>query len=262
MKKQLFLLPLLAGFVLTGCKITIGDKTITFLEKKQQENNSEVEEDTGALPSHMLEKFEGYKLARKVKNGGRYLLGVYRTKEDLMRFANGEMHKDSKGSYPFYLETVAGTVQGAAEVEVKFVSDDEFTLQVFAPGKAWDQKYIGIYNGLSIYDKQVVSIAMLDSTDQTKYTCTAPDKNGNPKTETYTEFDYKFKFLNEFEGNKMYTPVVYAQYAGLADEEATPKFMGTGHAKSGADYTSIDSKNTYEAVEPSDYDLVHLYEKL
>ena len=260
MKKQLLLLPLLGGLLLSGCKITLGNKTFYLFEKKGS-NNEEAQEEELELPDHILGEFRGYKLARKVKDGGRYLLGVYRIKENLIRFANGEMHADNKGKYPFYMETNSATVEDVAEVEVKMVGNDEFTMQVFASGKDWDKKYIGIYNGLSIYDKQVVSIAMLDSTDQTSYTCTAPDKYGNPKTETYTDFVYKFKFIKDFEGTLMYTPAAYAAFKNLEEEEATPKFMGTGHASSGPDYTSIDSKNTYEAMDPETYDLVHLYEK-
>ena len=51
-----------------------------------------------------------------------------------MRFANGEMHADSKGKYPFYMETNSATVEDVAEVEVKMVGNDEFTMQVFASG--------------------------------------------------------------------------------------------------------------------------------
>ena len=261
MKKQLFLLPLLGGLLLSGCKITIFGKTIKIGEKEENKEQQNEQEQELQLPNNILEEFQGYKLARKVKDGGRYILGVYRIKEDLMRFANGEKHSDSKGKYPFYMETNSATVEGAAEIEVKMVGNDEFTMQVFASGKEWDQKYIGIYNGESIYGKQVVSIAMLDSPDQTSYTCTAPGKDGQPKTDTYTDFVSKFKLIDQFEETVMYTPAAYAKFTALGDEEATPKFMGTGHASSGADYTSIDSKNTYDAVDPEVYDLVHLYEK-
>ena len=41
MKKSLFLLPLLGGFVLAGCKITIGAKTFYLFEKKPEEQNQD-----------------------------------------------------------------------------------------------------------------------------------------------------------------------------------------------------------------------------
>ena len=47
MKKSLFLLPLLGGFVLTGCTITIGGKTLTFFEKNASGNETEKGTGTG-----------------------------------------------------------------------------------------------------------------------------------------------------------------------------------------------------------------------
>lgn len=50
MKKSLFLLPLLGGFVLTGCKFTIGNKTFKFFEKDEEkpaEENKEGEKGGG-----------------------------------------------------------------------------------------------------------------------------------------------------------------------------------------------------------------------
>ena len=44
MKKSLFLLPLLGGFVLSGCTITIGNKTFKLFEKDKQEETIELEE--------------------------------------------------------------------------------------------------------------------------------------------------------------------------------------------------------------------------
>ena len=44
MKKSLFLLPLLGGFVLSGCTITIGNKTFKLFEKDKQEETKKEEE--------------------------------------------------------------------------------------------------------------------------------------------------------------------------------------------------------------------------
>ena len=262
MKKQLFLLPLLGGLLLTGCKITIGNKTIYLFEKKsekqqEQQKEGEKQDDKEKLPDNFCEEFKGYKLAREVKDGGRYKLGVYRQKENLMRFVNGDYHRDSKGYYPFYMATVAGNeencMENAAEIEVKFVGNDEFTMQVFAEGQVWHQKYIAVYAASSSFGNQVMSIALLDTPDQTSYT--------NPKdSKTFTDLTSHFKFYTEFNDTVAYAPAAPFQYPDV-DEEIVPKFMGTGHASEGADYTSVDCKSYEAALDYENYDLAHLYEK-
>ena len=258
MKKQLFLLPLLGGLLLTGCKITIGNKTIYIGEKKGSNNEEKkTEEDTNKLPDNFCETFKGYQLARSVKDGGRYKLGVYRQKEDLMRFVNGDYHRDSKGYYPFYMATVAGNesdvMEKAAEIEVKFVGNDEFTMQVFASGQVWDQKYIAVYSASSSFGNQVMSIALLDTPDQASYT--------NPKdNKTFTDLTSHFKFYTVYNDVTAYAPAAPFQYPEV-DEEKVPKFMGTGHANEGADYTSVDCKSYEAALDYESYDLAHLYEK-
>lgn len=247
MKKRLFLIPLTAGFVLTGCKVTLFGKTFTFFEKK---GSTDVE-----LPQNFLKEFQGYKLATSVKDGGRYLLGVYRVNEDLMRFANGDYHRDGNKYFPFYMATVAGTTEGAAEIEVKMVGNDEFTMQVFASGQVWDQKYIGVYSAESTYGNSVMSIALLDSPDQTSYT--------DPKdSKTSDNVSAKFKFYTTYEEMPAYAPAAPFQFPDI-DEEKVPKFMGTGHNTSDGepDYTSIDCKSYDIALNSELYDLAHLYEK-
>ncbi len=258
MKKQLFLLPLLGGLLLTGCKITIGNKSIYFFEKKGKEQEQENKEDEGEkLPDNFCEEFRGYKIARNVEDGGRYLLGVYRQKEDLMRFANGDYHRDSKGYYPFYMGTVAGNEDGvmtkAAEIEVKFVNDNEFTMQVFAEGQVWHQKYIGVYAASSSFGNSVMSIALLDSPDQTSYT--------DPKSsKTYQNPTSHFRYYEKYNDVLAYAPAAPFQYPDV-DEELVPKFIGTGHASEGADYTSMDCKSYETALDYESYDLAHLYVK-
>ena len=247
MKKQLFLLPLLGGLVLSGCTIKIGNKTIKLFEKKGSGESVE-------WPDNWCAEFQGYKIATEVKEGVRYLLGNYRVREDIMRFANGDYHRDDKGYYPFYMGTVAKTVEGAAEIEIKFTNKEEgeFSMQMFCRGQVWHQKYIGVYAAESSFGNQVMSIALLDSPDQTSYT--------DPKSnKTYTPSGV-FKFYKEFDGMMAYAPAAPFQYPDR-DEEKVPKFFGTGHASEGDDFTSMDCKSYETALLADDYDLSHLYEK-
>lgn len=255
MKKQLFLLPLLGGLLLTGCKITLGNKTIYLFEKKPSNSEKEGEKED-ALPDNFCEEFRGYKIARSVKDGGKYLLGVYRQRENLMRFANGDYHRDDKGYYPFYMGTVAGTdsevMSKAAEIEVKFVGENEFTMQMFCEGQVWNRKYIGVYAASSSFGNSVMSIALLDSPDQTSYT--------DPKSnKTYTPSSH-FKYYTEYNDTVAYAPAAPFKYPDV-DEEIVPKFLGSGHASEGADYTSMDCKSYETALDYESYDLAHLYEK-
>jgi len=250
MKKKLLVLPVLAGLMLTGCKITLFGKTFYLFEKKPEE-----EEKQKQTTDHLKMEFGDYKLATSVKDGGRYLLGVYRTREKIMRFANGYKHEDEKGDYPFYMETVENTTEGAAEVEVKMLNNKEFTLQVFAEGTPWHEKYIGIYCATSSYKNKVCSIAMLDSYDQTEYSYTSGSGSG-----TAAEITGKFQYVKEFENFLTYAPAACAKFDFLQDIDVLPKFMGTGHANEGDDYTSIDSRNAYAAIDAGTYDLAHLYE--
>ena len=265
MKKSLILLPLLAGLTLSGCEINLFGKKIVIRGKdgenqNQNNNNNNNNNNDGGEGNtlYTLEEFQGHKLVKEVKDGGRYYLGVYRHEEDLIRFFNGDYHRDSKGYYPYYLNTVAGTVTGAAEVEVKFVGNDEFALLVHANGEVYDGKYIGVYSASSSYGNNVMSVAAFDSLDQTTYQ--------DPKTQQrYTDFTMKFKFLSTYEGTNCYAPAAMFKYPDV-DEEAVPKFLGTGHIsekskeEGQSDYTSIDSKSYEVALDPEQYDLAHFYE--
>ena len=255
MKKQLFLIPVVGAFLLAGCQIKIGNKVFKFFEKNNSSSNEE------GLPSNFKEEYNGYKLARSVKNGGRYILGVYRTREDKMRFANGDYHYGYNAStkvdndwFPFYLGTVEGSTEEAAEIEVKFTSNDEFTMQVFAEGKPWDKKYIGVYAASSSFGNSVMSIALLDDPEQASYKDPKSNKTFSPSG--------TFKYFESYDGTLAYAPAAMFLYPGL-DEEAVPKFLGTGHnpKEEEDDYTSMDSKSYEVALDYEQYDLAHLYEK-
>lgn len=242
MKKRLLFLPLIAGMALCSCEIEIFG-----LHIGGGSNTG------GTTDASILEEFQGYKLAKSVKDGGKYLLGVYRVNEDLMRFASGNYHTDENGEYPFYMGTVGGTTSGAAEITVKMLGHGEFSMQVSAPGKVWDQKYIGVYAATSSFNNTVMSIALLDDPDQTSYS--QGGKSYSPKG--------RFKFFEEYDGAKQYAPGVMFQYPGV-DEEEVPKFLGSGHnadADTEGDYISIDCKSYEVALQRDAYDLGHLYEK-
>ena len=252
MRKRLFLLPIMAGLALTGCDFNFfglfggGDKSAQALQQLI---------DNGAA----LKEFKGYEVATKVEDGGEYLLGVYRKNEDLIRFANGDYHKDAAGTYPFYMATVSATTEGAAKVTVKFQSKDKFSLQVSCPGKPWDGKYIGLYPTKATKNF-VTSLALLDDPNQKVYT-TIPNHQ-NPTAEQkncyglFTWFDY-------CEGSPVCAPGITMQHPDV-DEEPVPKFFGTGHdadAATKGDYTSIDAKSWEAAIDNEAYDLMHLYKK-
>lgn len=248
MKKHLFLLPLVGGLLLSGCSI----EDLMFWKK-----SSKVE-----FPANTLEEFKGYKIATSVKDGGRYLLGDYRHREDLMRFAQGDYHRDSKGEYPFYMSTVAGTTEGAAEFEVKFTnkSKGEFSLQVFCANTSlpWNGKYVGAYAAKSSYDNQVMSLALLDSPTQTHYT--------DPKSGTSYTCKGIFQFYTVYEDLPAYAPAIPFAYPNI-DPEPVPKFLGSSllsqenFDRGEPDYTSMDCKKWEDALTPDKYDLAHFYEK-
>lgn len=247
MKKRLFLLPLVGGLLLSGCSL----EDLMFWKKKVKDSD---------LPANTLREFQGYKLATEVKDGKRYLLGDYRHREDLMRFANGDYHWDSGKSYPFYMGTVAGRVEGAAEFEVKYLnkSAGEFSLQVFADGMPWNQKYVGVYAAKSTYGNQVMSIALLDDPNQTTYK--------EPNTGSDVRCSGVFKFYEKYEDMPAYAPAAPFAYPEV-DPEPVPKFLGSSlitqedYDKGEPDYISIDCKKWEDALSPDKYDLGHLYEK-
>ena len=243
MKKQLMLLPFLSALALCGCG-SVKDSD---------------------LPPHTLREFEGYKLVTKVKNGKRYLLGDYRYREDLMRFANGDYHWDSGKSYPFYMGTVAGvgSTKEAAEFELKFTnkSKGEFSLQCFTKDASlpWNKKYVGVYAAMSSNDNKVMSIALLDSPTQKTYI----DRDENEWAVSGI-----FKFYEKVDDLGAYAPGIPFQYPDVdPSAEHEPKFFGSSMVteedweKGEPDYISMDCKRWEEALRDSRYNLAHLYEK-
>lgn len=249
MKKRLLLISALGGLLLTGCKITIFGKTFYLFEKNKDGG------DSGVLPENFKLEFEGYKLAKSVKDGGKYILADYRINEDKMLVFNGAYHSDEDGSYSCYFGC-SNSASDAAEVTVKFLTKDTFSMKVSAPGKKWDGKYIGLYAGQSGYNNFRVYAALLDD----------PTFVGPYSDPTYGgswSCTGVFKYYTKYADLPAYAPGAPLQHDLAGETEATPKFIGTGHNQSEdePDYVSMDAKSYEVALTNDAYDLAHLYEK-
>ena len=247
MKKRLLWVPVFASLVLTGCEFTIFGKTIRIGEP-----------DTLELPENFKQEIDGYKMATKLKDGGEYILGVYRINEDIMRFADGNYHSDKNGQYSFYLGT-STDISEAATVVATSLGNGEFSLQMItSKGRPWNNKYIGVYSAESSYSNKVMSIAPLDELDQTTFTVTNKKSTSQVTAKTQTHF----KYYETLDGMPAYTVGAMYLHEGV-DEEEVVKFIGTGHNQSDTEpeYTSMDCKSYEVALSLDAYDLAHLYEK-
>lgn len=264
MKKHLILFPIMAGLLLAGCDFEIFGTPIHFGkdEEKQQENKEENKEnengqqgegenqDTGFKIENapvLKEEFGDYKLAKTVEEGKRYIIAAYKHDHDKMLVFNGDYHRDKKGFYPFYLGGQFDSTEGAAEVEIHKINNEEFTIQVHSSHEEWDGKYIGVYSAISGYDNKVMSVAVLDSPTQETYV----DPKSGKQTDKPSAI---FKFHGEEYGGKIYAPAADYLYQGV-DEEIVPKFLGTS-----GDYQSIDCKSYEVALDGISYDIAHFYE--
>ena len=264
MKKRLFLVPLLGGFLLASCSMS----DLMFWKKnnepEQEEKKEEYKpdpvppEDTTDHSPVLKEEFGDYKLAKSVEEGKRYVLGVYRHETDVMRFFSGDYHRDEKGSYPYYLGTLAeDETTGAAEIEIKFKegSTTEFSMQVFTTDTElpWNGKYIGVYSAKGT-SNDVMSVAVLDSPDQTEYYQPGSSTLTNP-TNGYWKFHTTLKDKQKDEDRTVYTPGADYKHTELGDTEAVPKLLGTR-----GKYVSMDCQTYETAIDGIEYDLAHLYE--
>lgn len=258
MKKRLFLVPLLGGFLLSSCSFS----DLMFWQKKessQEEQKHEYKpdpkppEDTTDHSPVLKEEFGDYKLAKTVEEGKDYVFGVFRHELQKMRFFSGDYHRDSAGYYPYYLGTLAEDVtEGAAKIRIKFKegSTTEFSMQVFTDDDTlpWNEKYIGIYSAKA-KSRDVISIALLDTPDQEDYySPNAPTVKTN-KTNGY------WKFHTTLEERNVFAPAADYRHTELGDSTAVPKFLGTA-----GDFTSMDCQTYQTAIDGVEYDLAHLYE--
>ena len=264
MKKRLFLLPLLGGFLLASCSMS----DLMFWKKNSEPESEQKEEeykpdpeppeDTTDHSPILKEEFGDYKLARSVEEGKRYVLGVFRHETNIMRFFSGDYHRDDKGFYPFYLGTLEeNTTTGAAEIEIKFKegSTTEFSMQVFTTDSElpWNGKYLGVYSAKG-NSNDVMSVALLDSPEQTEYH--APDTgNLTNATNGYWKFHTTLRDDKKEEDRNVFAPGADYLHAELGDTQAVPKLLGTK-----GKFVSMDCQ-TYElAIDGLEYDLAHLYE--
>lgn len=254
MNKKLLLLGAIGVLSLSACSMFTGSKADVAIDELAEK---------GAA----LKEFQGHNVVTKVKDGEEYYMGIYRKNEDLMRFANGEYHTDTKDYYPFYMSTTSGTTDGAATVTVKMINKIKktFGLQVNAPGKVWDGKYIGVYGSISSVGQHnpVTSLALLDDPNQTEYD-TITNKTQVLTSERVT-CSGVFQFFGYYENEPVCAPAVIYKNEFFGEETAAPKFFGTGHdpklesGETKVDYFSMDSKLGVDAIDIDTYDLMHLY---
>ena len=254
MKKRLLLLPLIAGFALSGCSF----EDLMFWKKKGEDTPKKdelpPEDDTDHSPT-IKEEFGDYEVAKELKDGGKYILGVYRHDGDFMRFFSGDYHRDKNGQYPYYLGTLDNfdSYEGAAEIEVHYINDNEFTMQVHAEGLPWDGKYMGVYSAHDNSGDPVMSIAVLDSPDQTDYY--PPQKDGSEGTVKADTPSGTWKFHTVEDELNIYAPAADYRHEEGGDAAPVAKYLGTT-----GDYVSMDCRPKSFALDGVEYDLARLYQ--
>ena len=206
------------------------------------------------------EEILGYKRVDNPTDGGKYLLGYYDFVTKKMRFANGDYHKDDKGTYPYYLATTDNTATGAAEFQVDYVSEDEFTIHVTCSdsSKPWNNKYFGVYAATSSHANSVFSIAPCDDLNE-QYT----DLGG-------TKHDvlgvWKFYQNATVDGVTYQVNTIGAELVHPdSDTDPVLRMFGCkcydGYNKTASGYVSIDCSAQSSCV-ATDYSIAHLYEKI
>ena len=195
-------------------------------------------------------EFQGYKMVGEVKDGKRYLLAFYNPGEDYIRFISGKQHEDSKGKYPYYMGTVAGTVQGAAEVEIHYTDKTHFTMKVITDNEDWSNKYIGVYPATSAYSNEVLSIYAGSSVGEAHET---------------DDCWYEYEFCQTFAGVNIYSVVLNVADIRFEDEPS-PKMFGAGITTDKAgnveEYISMDCTRADNAIDPETYHIAHFFEKM
>ena len=247
-------------FGLSACTLPKWLSFLSFIPGLDAPTKEEEEEDIVPLDHtpRIKEQYGNYRLATSLVEGKDYILGVYRHEKDQMRFFNGDYHWDGS-FYPYYMGTDLNSTEGAAKIRVEFKNENEFALKVTAEGvgqsgeaKPWNNKYIGVYSAYGSGGSPVMSIALLDTPDQTEY-YQPGDDSGEATDPTYGYF----KFYDKCDGATVYAPAADYKHTEDGDSKAVPKFLGTAGT-----YTSIDCKDHQTAVDGLAYDLAHLYEAI
>ena len=209
----------------------------------------------------VYEKYsEHYEVARSIKDGGRYILGYFSNKNNNFKFITGNYDGHSRESssstqhyYSMFMQTQAKSyIDYEVEVEAKFVSDDEFTLQVIGESTDWDQKYISVYLGVRITDTEPLIAGLNNPNDQTFIVY-----NGGEGTEVNALTVSKFKFYENYNGATVRT---FAATYPATDTNNNPFeiFLGVS-----GNYSSLDCKSAEYAMNlENSYQLARLFEKV
>lgn len=221
-------------------------------------NDDQVEPDFDTDPNLGLEEFSGYKRAGKPVEGKKYLLGYYDYGRRTMRFANGDYHKDSGKTYPFYMATTDNTTEGAAEFSVTYVDDEEtqFLIKASCSGKPWDEKYISVYGATSSFSNNVFSFANVADVNE-KYSKDGTDYDVFGVWEYYDEVE---------DGGTTYeVKTIGAKLTHPAEEDETTVMFGckcySNYDGGPSEYISIDCSRIGTCI-GSEYSIAHLYEKI
>lgn len=196
-------------------------------------------------------KFGGVKVATSLVDGESYYFGMYRREQSVMRFINGSYHRTERGTWSYYMATTKNTLEGAAQVKVRMVGNDEFTLQVIAPGMDWDQKYIGVYLREKTTNNFVSQIACLNNPDDQTFTSYYQNSSETVTTTVVS----RFKYYEKYRSHSIYT--IGATYPATAQiSEPFIIYFGTSGT-----YVTIDCQPTVSSVESDSFDLAHLYKR-
>lgn len=149
MKKSLIVLPI-ALLTLTACGGDGGSSTpsipsIPSIPTRTEQPTSRSTTSITIPPGP--DTYEGYgKVLTAPVDDGIYIFGNYQVNLDKMLFMNGDIHRDSKGEYPWYA-TSSYSPTGAIEIKVEYVDETNFTMLVIGNGECDDNdgKYLSVH---------------------------------------------------------------------------------------------------------------------
>ena len=190
----------------------------------------------------------GHSRVTSLKNDQMYYLGVWKTESEKFYSINGEPYEDKGLLYPFYLSldqiSSKEDLEKCAKIQVHFVTQTKFTLQIFKEGASYDGCYISLYTGYSKYGNLAFSIYCSPVLGENHY---------NDSTESYDECEYYFEWAKECYDYLTLTLAVMFKNP-LTEDAKYPKFLGTFE-----EYESLSINNT-ESLDNPYYYLAYLYE--
>lgn len=202
------------------------------------------------------EEFQGYKRVGKPDVNKDYVLGYYDASANTMKFATGNFHSDSKGKYPYYMETQT-TGDGAAIFNVEYEDDKHFNIKVSCPGKDdWDGKYMAVYSAKSSFENSVASLAPVDNFTDLYEDTISPTHTSN-KYKVHGSFEYIETFANGiYDTLGIYVADEIDNTDGV-EQEPILRMLGCKYAT----YKSIDCSSIDKAM-GDDYAVCHFFEKI